>query len=153
MSSKGVHVDGEGARIDATQAEGEQAADAGRKPYRRPQLVVHGSVRELTLGGGGTSADMFGPQREKKIKPPPRSDPSVKQKVVRIGTHPLGIGLYLFEYKSGFGPQGPVRRHFGVMADEVEQVMPQAVSRDRDGIRHVRHDLLGIDDLAQQLVH
>lgn len=116
-------------------------------PYRAPRLVVHGSVRELTLGQGGASPDTT--TKQKKTKPA-RSEPSVKQHMVRIGTHPLGIGLYLFEYRPGFGPQG---RHFGVMADEVERVLPQAVSRDAAGLRRVDHHLLGIDDLAQQLAH
>jgi hypothetical protein len=146
MSSDGLHVSG------GEQGQGGEPTGQGRKPYRTPQLVVHGSVRDLTLGPGGPSPDANGTTKKaKKTKPTP-SDPLVKQNALRIGTHPLGIGLYLFEYKPGFGPQGPARRHFGVMADEVEQVLPEAVSRDRHGIRQVRHDLLGISDLAQQLV-
>jgi hypothetical protein len=154
MSTAGVHVDGAEGGADATQPQGQQPTGQGRKPYRAPVLVVHGSVRELTLGQGGASPDTNGTATSKKAKKlrPNQSDPSVKHNIVRIGTHPLGIGLYLFEYKPGFGPRGPARRHFGVMADEVEQVMPEAVSRDRHGIRQVRHDLLGISDLAQQLV-
>jgi hypothetical protein len=134
-------------KADAVAPGGELPALPGRKPYQAPRLIVHGSVRELTLGGQGASPDAAS-KKKAKVK----SDPSVKQNVVRIGTHPLGIGLYLFEYKPGFRPAGQCLRHFGVMADEVEQAMPEAVSRDRDGIRHVRHDLLGISDLAQQLV-
>lgn len=133
---------------DGVQAQGQQPADELRKPYRAPRLVVHGSVRELTLGQGGASPDTT--TKQKKTKTPPRSEPSTKQQIVRIGTHPLGIGLYLFEYKPGFGPQG---RHFGVMADEVERVMPQAVSRDASGFRRVDHHLLGVEDLAPPPPH
>ena len=145
MSSDMVHVSGADERRDGVRAEGEQAASDRRKPYRAPRLVVYGSVRELTLGGAGASPDASNTAKAKR-KP---SDPSVKQNVVRIGTHPLGIGLYLFKYKPAFRMDG--RRHFGVMADEAEQVMPEAVSRDENGIRQVDHAVLGISDLAQQL--
>ena len=146
MSPDVVHVSGSDDGLDGVRAEGEQAASDRRKPYRAPRLVVHGSVRELTLGGPGASPDVSNTAKAKK-KP---SDPTVKQHVVRIGAHPLGIGLYLFEYKPAFRVNGH-RRHFGVMADEVERVMPEAVSRDGDGIRQVDHALLGISDFAQQL--
>ena len=145
MASDVVHVSGSDDGLDGVQAEGEQAASDRRKPYRAPRLVVHGSVRELTLGGPGASPDASNTAKARK-KP---SDPSVKQNVVRIGAHPLGIGLYLFEYKPAFRMDG--RRHFGVMADEVEQVMPEAVSRDENGIWQVDHAVLGISDFAQQL--
>ena len=145
MSSDMVHVGGADEGRDGVRVEGEQAASDRRKPYRAPRLVVHGSVRELTLGGTGASPDA---QNKQKRKTPP-SDPAVKQNMLRIGTHPLGIGLYLFEYKCDF--LNDRRRHFGVMADEVEQVMPEAVSRNENGIRHVDHALLGISDFAQQL--
>jgi len=147
MSSEMVHVGGADKGRDGVRAEGEQATGDRRKPYRAPRLVVYGSVRELTLGGRGVSPDVS--NTKKKTKP---SDPCVKQNILRIGIHPLGIGLYLFEYKPGFRADDQ-RRHFGVMADEVEQVMPEAVSRDKNGIRQVDHALLGISDFAQQLEH
>jgi hypothetical protein len=31
----------------------------GKKPYRKPRLETLGTVRELTLGGGGTKPDGF----------------------------------------------------------------------------------------------
>jgi hypothetical protein len=148
MSSDMVHVSGSDDGRDGVRAEGEQAASDGRKPYREPRLIVYGSVRELTLGRGGASADAGNMNAKPKKKP---SDPSVKHKVLRIGTHPLGIGVYLFEYRPGFRVDDHRRRHFGVMADEVEKVMPAAVSRDENGIRQVDHALLGISDFAHQL--
>jgi hypothetical protein len=150
MSSSDVQGRGGENAPELQQARTAEPVAPVRKPYQAPRLVVHGSVRELTLGGQGASPDA---QSKKKAKPPKKSDRSVKQDILRIGTHPLGIGLYLFEYRPGLAPRGARRRHFGVMADEVEQVMPQAVSRDRHGVRQVDHELLGITDLAQQIVH
>ena len=42
----------------------------------------------------------------------------------RIGHHPNGFGLYLFDYKVEFQGAWGRGRQFGVMADEVESVMP-----------------------------
>jgi hypothetical protein len=41
------------------------AAPGGRtrKPYARPRLVEHGSVRRLTEGSGGTRMDKFNPNK------------------------------------------------------------------------------------------
>ena len=149
MSSDVDHVSGAQDAPGALTKGDDQSARERRKPYHAPKLVVYGSVRELTLGAGGTSFDAVTKVNTKKLPVKP-SDPSVKQNVVRIGTHPVGIGLYLFEYKPAFRLDDH-RRHFGVMADEVERVMPEAVSRDGAGIRQVDHSLLGISDFAQQL--
>jgi hypothetical protein len=69
---------------------------------------------------------------------------SVKQSISRIGTHPLGIGLYLFDYKPEFRDRYGHGRQFGVMADEVEAVMPRAVSRDPRGHQVVDYAMLGV---------
>ena len=47
------------------------------------------------------------------------SDRRLKSNIKRIGTHPLGIGIYEYDL---FG-----KREVGVMADEVEKVKPEAV--------------------------
>ena len=49
----------------------------------------------------------------------------------------LGIGLYLFDYKPEFRDAWGHGRQLGVMADEVEAVMPNAVSVRADGYRTV----------------
>ena len=72
------------------------------------------------------------------------SERATKENVVRIGTHPLGIGLYLFDYKPGFREIFGTARQFGVMADEVATAMPQAVSVHADGYRMVNYTALGI---------
>ena len=64
-----------------------------------------------TAGTLGSAALMF-------------SDRRLKSNIVRIGTHRLGIGVYRYTI---FG-----REQVGVMADEVQQVRPQAV-HERDG--------------------
>ena len=62
------------------------------------------------------------------------SDPRLKSDVVRVGTHPLGIGIY--EYNI-FG-----NRQRGVMADEVETVMPEAVALHPSGYKMVNYGMI-----------
>jgi hypothetical protein len=71
------------------------------------------------------------------------SDRVIKDDIVRIGRHPTGIGLYLFSYKPEFRDAWGDGRQLGVMADEVEQVMPQAVSWHHRGYKMVDYGLLG----------
>lgn len=72
------------------------------------------------------------------------SDRAAKENIVRIGLHPLGIGLYLFDYKPEFHDSYGHGRQFGVMADEVESVMPVAVSFGPRGHKVVNYAMLGV---------
>jgi len=65
------------------------------------------------------------------------SDRRVKKNIKRIGKLKNGIGAYEFDYIWG----GP--RCIGVMADEVERIIPDAVITGRDGIKMVNYALLG----------
>lgn len=62
------------------------------------------------------------------------SDRRLKSNIVRVGTHPLGIGVY--EYDIGG------ERQRGVMADEVLTVRPEAVSRHDSGFLMVDYGRL-----------
>ena len=68
-----------------------------------------------------------------------------KENIVRIGTHPFGIGLYLFDYKPEFQAEWGHGRQFGVMADEVEAVMPEAVCVHANGYKMVDYAMLGVE--------
>lgn len=61
------------------------------------------------------------------------SDRRAKTEIKRIGTADNGLGLYLYRYKSG----GPFQ--IGVMADEVEQVAPNAVVLGPDDFKRVNY--------------
>lgn len=64
------------------------------------------------------------------------SDRRLKQNIKRIGTHLLGIGIYEFNYVWN------KVKHIGVMADEVKQVMPEAVVN-INGFDAVNYSMLG----------
>lgn len=69
----------------------------------------------------------------------PFSDPALKENVVLVDESPLGFNIYEFNFK------GDETRWRGVMADEVEEVMPEAITIDSDGYRHVNYDMIGIE--------
>lgn len=113
-------------------------AGAAKLPYMRPSLTLYGSVRELTGSGSGGDSDGGMPMA------PAASDRALKENIVRVGQHPLGMGLYLFDYKPEFQATCGVGRKFGVMADEVELVVPAAVSVGENGYKAVNYAMLGI---------
>ena len=67
-----------------------------------------------------------------------RSDITLKHDIVLLDHLSNGLGYYRFSYN------GSNRLYVGVMAQEVQTVMPKAVVRDRDGTLRVLYDRLGI---------
>jgi hypothetical protein len=67
-----------------------------------------------------------------------RSDIMLKHDIVLLGHLANGLGYYRFSYN------GSNRAYVGVMAQEVQGVMPEAVVRDRDGTLRVFYDKLGV---------
>ena len=87
-----------------------------------------GSVRPA--GGGGGFRGGGGGGR--------RSDLWLKHDVVLLGRLDNGLGYYRFSYV------GSDKAYVGVIAQEVEAVKPDAVTRGRDGYLRVYYDKLGI---------
>lgn len=110
-----------------------------RKSYDRPDLVVFGSVRNLTGGSLDVGTDTGFPAGMNVM-----SDRRYKENIVQVDTHPAGFGIYLFDYKAEFRDEGGHGRQFGVMADEVEPICPAAVVRNAFGYARVNYDMLGI---------
>lgn len=63
------------------------------------------------------------------------SDRRLKSNIERIGTHPLGIGVYEYDIAG--------RHERGVMAQELQPIMPAAVIVNSDGYLMVRYDMIG----------
>lgn len=114
--------------------------------YTKPYLTVYGAVHQFTQGSRAASSDGNGTLNKNT------SDRALKTNLTRIGTHPLDIGLYLFDYKPEFESSYGYGRQFGVMADEVETVMPDAVVLHADGFKRVDYGMLGID-ISVRRVH
>ncbi len=73
------------------------------------------------------------------------SDPKLKMDVTELGTLPNGLGVYEFYYIDGSGP------FIGVMADEVEQIQPEALGPVVDGFMTVDYSKIGGLDEFQRL--
>ena len=70
-----------------------------------------------------------------------KSDRRLKENIKKIGSLDNGLNLYSYNYKEGFGlPEG---RQVGVMADEVEKIIPEAVVMEADGYKAVNYAMLG----------
>ena len=68
------------------------------------------------------------------------SDERLKTDIKQIGTHKLGIGIYTFKYKKGHHlPEGT---QVGVMAQEVEKVIPEAVTIAENGYKLVNYGMI-----------
>jgi hypothetical protein len=67
-----------------------------------------------------------------------RSDTALKHDIVLLGHLANGIGYYRFSYI------GSDRAYVGVMAQEVQTVMPSAVFRGQDGYLRVQYRKLGV---------
>jgi Protein of unknown function (DUF3300) len=67
-----------------------------------------------------------------------RSDVALKQDVNLLGYLDNGLSFYRFRYN------GDDTVYVGVMAQEVQKVMPQAVTRDGQGFLRVAYDRLGL---------
>jgi hypothetical protein len=67
-----------------------------------------------------------------------RSDMRLKHDIVLLGRLDDGLGYYRFVYNGGH------TAYVGVMALEVETVMPEAVTRGVDGYMRVSYDRLGL---------
>jgi hypothetical protein len=76
-----------------------------------------------------------------------RSDLRLKHDLVLLGRLDDGLGYYRFVYNGGH------TAYVGVMAQEVEDVMPTAVTRGPEGYMRVSYDMLGLpfDTYAQWL--
>ncbi len=88
------------------------------------QMMSAGIGAAGALGGAGIGAAV-------------KSDRRLKKNIKRIGTHVLGIGLYTWDYLWG-------EPFAGVMADEVEQVMPEAIVMHPSGFKMVNYEMLGL---------
>ena len=82
-----------------------------------------------SLGGGGGGRVGGGGRR---------SDIALKHDIVLLGHLPNGIGFYRFSYN------GSNQAYVGVMAQDVQSIVPEAVNRGKDGYLRVFYDKLGV---------
>jgi hypothetical protein len=70
------------------------------------------------------------------------SDIRTKENITQVYWLPNGLPVYTYEYKPEYKDEAGHGVHIGVMAQEVEQVMPEAVITRADGIKMVDYGAL-----------
>jgi len=89
-------------------------------------------------GGGGGGARAAGGGGRGGGGGGRRSDINLKHDIVLLGVLDNGLGFYRYAY------DGSDKAYVGVMAQEVQNVMPRAVVRGRDGYLRVFYEKLGL---------
>lgn len=109
---------------DVSKYNAEQQASASSSAGLGSMVGALGSAAIKNPSGAASLAAMF-------------SDIRVKENVVLVGVLPNGINVYEFDYKPEFKDIAGHGRYRGVMADEVEHVVPGAVLVGADGYKRV----------------
>jgi hypothetical protein len=120
---------------------------SGAKTYaqanRGRQSVGGGGGAPRVAGGGGGGAPRMGGGAPRmggggRGGGGRRSDVTLKHDITLLGRLANGLGFYRFSYN------GSNQAYVGVMAQEVQTIMPEAVVRGRDGYLKVFYDKLGL---------
>ena len=102
-----------------------------------PRVAAHGGGGAPRMGGGGAPR-MAAPGGGGRGGGGRRSDATLKHDITLLGRLNNGLGFYRFSYN------GSNQAYVGVMAQEAQTIMPEAVVRGRDGYLEVFYDKLGL---------
>jgi hypothetical protein len=120
---------GRAANLNAARGRASMAS-MGPRGGGAPSFAGRGGGGGGFRGGGGGGGFRGGGGR--------RSDLALKHDIVLLGHLANGLGYYRFSYLGGS------EAYVGVMAQEVQELMPQAVTRGSDGYLRVHYDKLGL---------
>jgi Chaperone of endosialidase len=112
---------------------GQQQASVSRSQTTTPR-----SPSSFNRGGGGFGGGGFGGGGGRHF-----SDIRLKEDIAPLGRLDNGIGVYRFRYRGN-----DHTTYVGVMAQEVQTIVPNAVSRGRGGYLRVDYDKLGLEFLT-----
>ena len=73
------------------------------------------------------------------------SDVRQKENIVLVGKLDNGLNWYEFDYKPEYKDDCGHGRYRGVMAQEVEEINPQAVITLEDGFKAVKYAMIGAE--------
>src|SRR5262249_27003224 len=118
----------QGARHAAPQKSASRQATA-----RHASGPSRGHVSRSPAGGARAHAARAGGGRGGR-----RSDVRLKHDIELLGRLQNGLGFYRFVYNGG------EKAYVGVIAQEVRTVVPEAVTRDRQGYLKVFYDKIGV---------
>jgi hypothetical protein len=106
--------------------------------YSKYASIVYGTPGS----GGGNFAGTQGSNNTSSSFGFNLSDLNAKQDIQKIGSLENGINLYKYEYKPEFRDQWGHGPQIGVIAQEVELIMPEAVVSTEDGYKVVNYSMV-----------
>lgn len=100
---------------------------------------INNATPWLTSGGGrgNSNPSNWDTENPNNFQDFQSSDRRLKTDIHVVGKLESGLNVYTFRYR-----ESPTVVHMGVMADEVEKVIPQAVSADEHGYQRVSYGML-----------
>jgi hypothetical protein len=113
-------------------------ASVGTRGPQMARASAGGGSPRASVGGGGGGGGMRVGGGGGRGGGGRRSDIALKHDVVLLGHLDNGLGFYRFSYN------GSDKAYVGVIAQEVQAVLPQAVARGRDGYLRVFYDRLAV---------
>jgi hypothetical protein len=117
----------------------QQRAAGNVRPVKTANMPAHRRSASIPRGGASYAAPKIGNRAGARGGGRGRrSDLALKHDIVLLGRLGNGLGFYRFAYN------GANEVYVGVLAQEVQDVMPEAVLRGRDGYLRVRYDKLGL---------
>ena len=125
-----------GSKTRAQADRGRQSAGHGGGAPRVAARGGGGAPRAAARGGGAPRAAARGGGGGRGGGR--RSDVALKHDIILLGHLDNGLGFYRFSYN------GSNKAYVGVMAQEVQTILPAAVVRGRDGYLRVYYDRLGL---------
>ena len=125
------------------------------RPIEKPKIPKNTGLALLSAGLQGASAGMswstgmsnagytWGGWGTGYTKAPTPSTKLLKENIFKLGTSKEGHNVYKFNYK------GNPTNYIGVIAEEVQRIKPEAVSRLSNGFLGVDYNLIDVDFLVQ----
>jgi hypothetical protein len=127
---------GRGQNVKRESARGAQSRQAMAAPRPATRSAGGGGGAARVSGGGARGGGSVG--RGGGGGGGRRSDVTLKHDIVLLGHLDNGIGLYRFSYN------GSDKSYVGVLAQDVQTIMPNAVVRGSDGYLRVFYDKVGV---------
>ena len=101
--------------------------------------ILYGTPQQSTTPNFAGTQSTTGNSQSKGFN---LSDINAKQNIQKIGVLDNGLNLYKYEYKPEFKEEGGYGIQIGVMAQEVEKIIPDAVMLRADGLKAVNYSMV-----------
>lgn len=134
-------------RVQRTRPRDDVVTRRRPEPGISPEVIMQGVGIGIGIAGGLSGGGHRGPSGPSQPHSEPGggcsggscySDIRLKQDIYPLGRTDNGLGLYRYRYNWS------EQLYVGVMAQEVEKIVPAAVTKGPDGFKRVNYELIGL---------